>query len=110
MSRVRRSITFAHRVERRLAAESFDVIHAISPCRGVDIYQPRGGTVAETVERNIALRRTGAGRALKRWANLLNLKQRYMLRFQQQLLGGEHAPIGAAVPPYVISALHPHQS
>ncbi len=34
MSRTRRSVTFAHRVEGLLQADSFDIVHAISPCRG----------------------------------------------------------------------------
>ncbi len=66
MSRTRRSITFAHRVERRLKAEVFDVVHAISPIRKATIYQPRGGTVAESIDRNIALLGSGSARRLKR--------------------------------------------
>ena len=61
MSRSRRSITFAQRVERRFMGNSFDIVHAISPCRYADVYQPRGGTVAESIQRNIALRRTAVG-------------------------------------------------
>ncbi|MGB2987691.1 MAG: glycosyltransferase family 4 protein, partial [Phycisphaerae bacterium] len=71
MSRTRRSVTFAHRVERLLRADSFDVVHAISPCRYTDIYQPRGGTVAETIERNLALIHSRSAQRLKRYTNHL---------------------------------------
>ncbi|MCH8253564.1 MAG: glycosyltransferase family 4 protein [Planctomycetes bacterium] len=108
MSRTRRSVTFARRVERRLEADSFDIIHAISPCRGADIYQPRGGTIAETVERNLALRKPGAARSLKRCANHFNLKQRYMLALERQLLGNGGGPMVVAISDYVTRQLKRH--
>ncbi|MCH7995352.1 MAG: glycosyltransferase family 4 protein [Planctomycetes bacterium] len=108
MSRTRRSVTFAHRVERRLRAESFDVVHAISPCRGVDIYQPRGGTVAETIQRNIALRQSPAGRSIKQYTNYFNLKQRFMLRMERQLMLDPRGPIVVAISDYVVNQLKSH--
>ncbi len=108
MSRMRRSVTFANRVRRALAKEAFDVVHAISPCRGADLYQPRGGTVAETIERNIALRDTVPARRLKRYASRLNLKQRYMLRMERQLLGDPRGPIVVAISDYVVRQLKEH--
>jgi len=108
MSRTRRSITFAHRVERMIRSERFDVVHAISPCQGADIYQPRGGTVAETIERNIALLTKPAGRSLKRYGNLFNLKQRFMLRLERELLGGQNGPVVVAISDYVVRQLQKH--
>jgi len=108
MTRTRRSVTFAHRVERALRRASFDVIHAISPCRGADLYQPRGGTVAETIERNVALRTSPAARGLKRYGARLNLKQRYMLRMERELMGDESGPIVVALSEYVVRQLRHH--
>ncbi len=108
MSRTRRSVTFAHRVERMVRADRFDIIHAISPCRGATIYQPRGGTVAETIERNIALRPSGMRRSIKRCANLCNLKQRHMLRLERELLGGDDGPVVVAISDYVVDQLRRH--
>lgn len=108
MSRTRRSVTFGHRVERALREGSFDVVHAISPCRGADIYQPRGGTVAETVERNVALRKSAAARELKRCAARLNLKQRYMLRLERELMRDPGGPIIVAISDYVVRQLREH--
>ena len=108
MTRTRRSVTFAHRVERRLRAESFDVVHAISPCRGVDIYQPRGGTVAETIQRNIALRQSPAGRSIKQFAGYFNLKQRFMLQMERQLMLDPRGPIVVAISDYVVNQLKSH--
>lgn len=108
MSRTRRSATFARRVESLLRADSFDVIHAISACRGADIYQPRGGTVAETVERNLALRRAGPVRSLRRYANHFNLKQRYMLTLERHILGNRTGPVVVAISEYVARQLRNH--
>ena len=108
MSRTRRSVTFAHRVERMLRADSFEVIHAVSPCGYADLYQPRGGTVAETIERNLALRRPGAVRGLKRYANHFNVKQRYMLKLERKLLGDRDGPIVVAISGYVARQLKHH--
>lgn len=108
MSRTRRSVTFSHRVERILRADSFDVVHAISPCRFADIYQPRGGTVAETIERNVALRETARARRLKRYTTRLNLKQRYLLLLERNLFAPGEGPIVAAISDYVVRQLKEH--
>ncbi|MDO8632612.1 MAG: glycosyltransferase family 4 protein [Phycisphaerales bacterium] len=108
MSRTRRSVTFALRVEKMLRNEPFDIVHAISPCRHADIYQPRGGTAAETVERNLALRRSAPGRHLKRVANRFNFKQRYMLGLERKLLGPGDRPIVVAISQYVVRQLKEH--
>lgn len=108
MSRTRRSVTFSHRVERILRTDSFDVVHAISPCRFADIYQPRGGTVAETMERNVAMRDSAHARRLKRCTARLNLKQRYQLLLERKLLAPDSRLIVAAISDYVVRQLKKH--
>ncbi len=108
MSRTRRSVSFGVRVERKLRDEHYDIVHAISPCRHADIYQPRGGTVAESIERNIAVRHTRSSRRLKRVANHFNLKQRYMLRLERKLLGPGRGPLVVAISRYVVRQLKEH--
>ena len=108
MSRTRRSMTFARRVERLLRSETFDIAHAISPCRGIDIYQPRGGTVAESVQRNLALHRAPTMRLAKRHANLFNFKQRYMLALERRLFESPDGPVIVAISDYVVRQLQNH--
>jgi len=107
MSRTRRSMTFAHRVQWMLKRHEFDIVHAISPCPDVDVYQPRGGTVAESIRRNLALLNGDAARRFKRYGNLLNVKQRYMLRLEKQLLGRQ-GPTIVAISDYVVRQLKEH--
>lgn len=108
MSRTRRSITFAHRIEKRLKENSFDIVHAITPCRYVDIYQPRGGTVAESIERNIALRHSGISQSFKRATNRFNLKQRYSLTLEKTLFNHPDGPTIVAISDYVVRQLKKH--
>ncbi len=107
MSRTRRSVTFAHRVARLVRQDRYDVIHAISPCTCADIYQPRGGTVAESIERNLALIGSGPRRLIKRYANRLNFKQRYSLIMERAIFGGG-VPIIVAISDYVTDQLRRH--
>ena len=108
MSRTRQSVTFARRVERMLQADSFNVVHAISPCRGATIYQPRGGTVAESIERNLALRKTPAARSVKRCANRFNFKQQYLLGMERALALDPKGPTIVAISEYVARQLKTH--
>lgn len=108
MTRTRRSITFAHRVDRRVRDGAYDVVHAITPCRSATVYQPRGGTVAESVERNLALLPPGRLRGLKRIANRLNFKQRHQLALERRLFTSPDGPVILALSNYVADQLRRH--
>ncbi|MCP4248426.1 MAG: glycosyltransferase family 4 protein [bacterium] len=103
-----RSAAFARAVDKRLAKSDADVIHAISPCLRADVYEPRGGTVVETIARNLALRRSQATRSLKRLTNRFNLRQRLMLDLERRLLTREPRPMVVALSDYVIEQLCRH--
>ncbi|MCG3132175.1 MAG: D-inositol-3-phosphate glycosyltransferase [Phycisphaerae bacterium] len=108
VTRTRRSITFAHRVDRRVRDGAYDVVHAITPCRSATVYQPRGGTVAESVERNLALLPPGRLRGLKRIANRLNFKQRHQLALERRLFTSPDGPVILALSNYVADQLRRH--
>ncbi len=86
----------------------FNVVHAIVPCPGADIYQPRGGTVPESLARNLALVKPGLRRVFKGWQQALTLKQRMMLAAERQLLSGRNKPIIACVSGYVARQVEEH--
>jgi len=108
MSRTRQSVTFSHRVERAVRSESFDIVHAISPCTFADLYQPRGGTVAETIRRNVAIRKTPLTKAWKRCMVRLNLKQRYMLALERRIFSNPTGPDIISISDYVSKQLEEH--
>ena len=82
-----------------------DLVHAMSPCYAADIYEPRGGTMVETMLRNVAIRRTGLGQALKSALARLNQKQQTLLRAERRLLRREPPPVVVALSQYVVRQL-----
>ncbi len=106
--RALRTLRFSSKVDQLLAGRQYDVVHAITPCLAADVYQPRSGTVPETVERNLAMRQSSASRALKRIANHFNLKQRAMLRLERQLVCRTRPPVVVAISEYVCRQLTHH--
>lgn len=98
---------FAARAAEKISERTYDVVHAISPCDVLDIYQPRGGAVAESVQRNIAIR-SYKTRRLKRIANRLNVKQRARIRYERDLAGRDQPPWVVGVSQYVARQFAEH--
>jgi len=95
-----RTASFVQRAAALLEAQSFDVIHAISPLPQADVYQPRGGLIRESWARNVATRRSQSQRLFKRAMLAMNVKQRALLDLERAIFrrGG---PAIAAVSQYV---------
>ncbi len=106
--RYRRTLKFSRAVDAMLVDHDFDLVHAITPCMTADVYEPRGGTVPETVARNLALQPPGFRRALKQFANRFNLKQQSMLKLERRLLTRNPPPVVIALSDYVCRQLRDH--
>lgn len=78
-----------------------DIVHAVLPLATADVYQPRGGTYPETIERTLALARPAAWRSMKRFARLLNRRQRLLLNAERRLLARQNPVWVACVSQYV---------
>jgi len=98
--RSRRMAVFARKTADFLKGQNFDVVHAISPLPCADVYQPRGGLLAETMARNVATRSTASRRLLKRALMAMNVKQRSLLELERQIFRAD-GPVIAAVSDYV---------
>lgn len=98
--RARRVAAFAKRAATFIAQSDFDIIHAVSLLPEADVYQPRGGLLAETMSRNVHTRPTASRRLLKRALMAINVKQRSMIELERQVFrpGG---PVIACVSNYV---------
>ncbi len=107
-SRAFRTLSFCRRADEAVRAGDCDLVHAIAPSMAADIYQPRGGTYAETIRRNLALRTHRPARMLKRLAQGVNVKQRMLLQFEREMLTREDGPMVIALSDYVIDQLHRH--
>jgi UDP-glucose:(heptosyl)LPS alpha-1,3-glucosyltransferase len=100
-SRVARTRRFVAEADRVCQQASFDVVHAVTPCRWCDVYQPRGGTYVETVTRSVARAAGPVERLIKRVGRRFNRRQRFLLRTERELLGRREPPFVAAVSQYV---------
>ena len=83
-----------------LASHQFDIVYAISPVPRSDFYQPRGGLLRETMERNVATRHSRSRRLLKRALLAMNVKQRALLDLERQCFRPD-GPAILAVSQYV---------
>ncbi len=106
--RALKTIRFSRRVDQLLSNHRYDIVHAITPCLSADIYQPRGGTLPESIERNLAIRNTEAAKRLKKLANWLNLKQQTMIKLERELICRKPSPIVIAISDYVRAQLDRH--
>lgn len=101
LSRAARTRSFIDAADSFCRSEGFDIIHAVTPCRSCNVYQPRGGTYDETIRRSIAL---AGGGILRRWKALgrtLNRRQQYLARLEREILSRTEPPYVAAVSAYV---------
>jgi UDP-glucose:(heptosyl)LPS alpha-1,3-glucosyltransferase len=100
-SRLARTVQFVGQADHVCRLEGFDIVHAVTACLSANVYQPRGGTYAETIQRSVELARTPVGRSLKRLGRRFNRRQRFLMLLERQLLSEQDPPYVAAVSEYV---------
>jgi UDP-glucose:(heptosyl)LPS alpha-1,3-glucosyltransferase len=100
-SRVARTVRFVAEADRYCREEAFDVVHAVTPCFSCGVYQPRGGTYVETVERSIARSGNVLARLIKRAGRRFNRRQRFLLLAEREILSSANPPHVACVSEYV---------
>jgi len=105
--RVRFSL-FARALRQHLARTDYDIVHSVLPFDFADLYQPRGGTCAELILRNVATYRTPAVRLYKRLTAFTNYRRAQLLRAERRLCRGSHGPVIAALSQYVAQQLRTH--
>ncbi len=99
---------FHDALRRHLARTDYDVIHSVLPFDFADIYQPRGGTYAESILRHAASYPNAFIRCAKRAAAFANRRRAALLRAERRLCRGSSGPIVAALSRYVADQLKRH--
>ena len=79
---------FARAVRQAAAQGAFDVVHAMLPLPGADVYQVRGGTVPGNRQAGL-MRRHGLGKAFARVGCLFNLTRRAQARLEARAAADE---------------------
>lgn len=101
-------LQFTRFAQRALDAGNFDLSLATTSLVAADIVQPRGGTIVETQQRNIAMRGTSGARITKGLAFALNPKQQLMRKLESQVVQSSKVKRFAAVSDYVRRQLIEH--
>ncbi len=76
---------FVRAVDRIVRYEQFDLVHALTPCKTADIYQPRGGIIPEIIARNVAIRSSPVQRSIKLALMKLSPKLAYLGHLERYL-------------------------
>jgi UDP-glucose:(heptosyl)LPS alpha-1,3-glucosyltransferase len=84
-----------------MTKELYDIVHSTLPFEFADVYQPRGGSYAEAIERNIASYDNAAVRLFKTATKSLNWRRTVLLNAEKRLCRAGSRPIIAALSEYV---------
>jgi UDP-glucose:(heptosyl)LPS alpha-1,3-glucosyltransferase len=103
-----RLATFGRALRQHLARTDYDLVHSVLPFDFADLYQPRGGTCAELILRNIATYTSPALRLCKRLTAFTNYRRAGLLRAERRLCRGSQGPTIAALSQYVVRQLQTH--
>ncbi len=96
LTRALRTYRFVRGVHQLCRLQRFDVVHAVTPVLCANVYQPRGGTYPETVERSVAMVRSGVARMLRRLGKRFNLRQGFLMQIEKTLLTKRTARVSVA--------------
>jgi UDP-glucose:(heptosyl)LPS alpha-1,3-glucosyltransferase len=99
---------FSGAVQSHIAANRYDIVHSTLPMSFADIYQPRGGSYAETIIRNAASYENSVIAWAKVGTSWLNLRRLEMLRAEEALCRKKDGPVIAALSEYVALQFKAH--
>ncbi len=99
---------FAEALRRHVSQTGYDILHSVLPFTGVDLYQPRGGTYAESALRSAASYSNPLIRRWKRVTAFANRRRAKLLRAEYQCCHGLEGPIISALSNYVVEQLRRH--
>jgi UDP-glucose:(heptosyl)LPS alpha-1,3-glucosyltransferase len=99
--------TFAAALECHLAQNHYDILHSVVPFSFADVYQPRGGSFPETIERNAASYENPFLAVFKRFTSFMNERRAELAKAEKDLCQNSGA-IVAALSSYVAGQFKNH--
>ncbi|MFH1717911.1 MAG: glycosyltransferase family 4 protein [Planctomycetota bacterium] len=100
--------TFAKTLREYLSQNSYDIVHSVLPFDFADVYQPRGGTYAESIMRNAASYRNAFLGSCKKLTAFFNIRRHELLWAERKLSQGSDGPVIAALSQYVAEQFKQH--
>ncbi|MBB6430935.1 glycosyltransferase family 4 protein [Algisphaera agarilytica] len=107
-SSVIRLMRFSRWAKRQLREGRFDASLSVTMAVPASVVQPRGGTIRETLARNVAMRGGGFRRTKKKIELALDPKQRLLLALEKKTLADHSVYRIAALSRYVVEQLETH--
>ncbi len=99
---------FEKAIKQHLSQNKYDIVHSILPFNFGDVYQPRGGTYAETIIRNAASYQNKFLEYYKRFTAITNSRRTTLLRAERRLSQAPDGPVIAALSVYVADQFKQH--
>ena len=100
--------TFAKALKKYLAENHYDIVHSVLPFDFADVYQPRGGTYAESIKRNAVSYQNKFFEYYKRITAFANFRRTMLLRAERELCKNPDGPVIAALSEYVAEQFKEH--
>ena len=99
---------FGEALKSHLSQNSYDIVHSVLPFEFADVYQPRGGTYAESVLRNAASYRNKLIESWKKLTAFTNFRRSTLLQAERKLCSGSDGPVIVALSKYVSEQFKRH--
>jgi UDP-glucose:(heptosyl)LPS alpha-1,3-glucosyltransferase len=99
---------FVKALKEHLAKSDYDIVHSVLPFDFADVYQPRGGTYAESIQRHIASHQSTLVEAYKKITAFFNHRRSALLRTEAELARRADGPVIAALSEYVAGQFERH--
>ena len=100
--------TFEKTLREYLAQNKYDIVHSVLPFEFTDVYQPRGGTYAETIVRNAASYQNKFIELYKKMFSVFNSRRTTLLQAERKLAQSRNGPVIAALSQYVAEQFIQH--
>ena len=101
LTRSGRYAAFLDSVDRHLAGETYDIIHAMLPVNRCDVYHPHAGLALAALLHGHEKRTSAVMSRLSQIGNQLNLRRRRFAAIERQLLAGDSGPVVICLSDYV---------
>jgi len=100
--------TFANALRKHLAENHYDIVHSVLPFDFANLYQPRGGSFAESILRNAVSYQNKFLESYKRMTAFANFRRTILLRAERKLCSNPDGPLIAAISHYVAGQFKQH--
>jgi glycosyltransferase involved in cell wall biosynthesis len=100
--------SFEERLKKYLSENCYDIVHSVLPFDFADIYQPRGGTYAESIVRNAASYQNKFLSFYKKLTAFTNFRRTTLLHAERKLCKKPDGPIIVALSKYVAEQFSQH--